>query len=129
MQVTIIQAMKDHPGYDGYLWIGDDVWINYPQLLSEMSLDKIWLYKQNASNFLDPKRFLNDTWRNWGKAFGLPAVRKHYHKIPPQFRRRSKGAFGDENKVICVNSDVGYIPRRFCCGFCHSGESHAGRYL
>ena len=76
LQLMIIQAMKEHPGYDGYLWIGDDVWINYPQLLSKMDLNKIWLDKHNMSNFLDPKKFFNDGWGNWVKSFGLPAVRK-----------------------------------------------------
>ena len=107
--------MEDHPDFDGYLWIGDDVWLNFPQLLTQMDLDKIWLNPENETNYLDPQRSKKG-W-HWSAYFGLPAWRKHYASISERFRRRSKYAFGEDNMVIKSYSDVVYIPKRFMTDF------------
>ena len=116
-QNTLIAAMTDYPKFDGYLFIGDDVWLNYPQLLSTMDLNKIWLNPDNETNFVEPSKFVKTDWVNWLKGFGLPEVRKHYDKVPKKFSNRSKEAFGHNRMVIKSFSDVVYIPRRFSTNF------------
>ena len=114
---TVLQAIDENPNYDGYLWIGDDVWLNYPQLLSIMDFNKIWLNAKNLTYFLDdkkpnpgPKTQTLFGWREW---FGMPNVRKNYHKIPEKFRNRTEYAFGAPGMVLQSFSDVVYVPRRF----------------
>ena len=116
-QVTAVRAMKDYPNFDGYLWIGDDVWLNYPQLLSQMDLNKIWLNPKNQTNYIEPHKYINTGWGNWAAGFGLPALRNHYASIPHKFLQQTKYAFGEENKVIKSFSDVVYVPQRFVADF------------
>ena len=114
---AVFQAMDEHPNYDGYLWMGDDVWLNYPQLLTTMDFNKIWLNAKNFTNFIDEKKFnanpKTKEWFNWKSWFGMPNVRKTYHNIPKKFRNRTEYAFGAPEVVLQSFSDVVYVPRRF----------------
>ena len=119
--MTVLQAIGENPNYDGYLWIGDDVWLNYPQLLSTMDFNKIWLNAKNMTYFLDdnkpnpgPKTQKLFGWREW---FAMPNVRINYHRIPEKFRKRTESAFGAPGAVLQSFSDVVYVPRRFVADF------------
>ena len=119
--MTVLQAVDENPNYDGYLWIGDDVWLNYPQLLSTMDFNKIWLNAKNLTYFLDDKKPnpgpKTQKLFQWANSVAMPNVRKTYHKIPGNFRNRTEYAFGSPEAVIQSFSDVVYVPRRFVADF------------
>ena len=119
--MTVLQAIGENPNYDGYLWIGDDVWLNFPQLLSTMDFNKIWLNAKNLTYFLDDKKPnpgpKTQKLFQWANRIAMPNVRKTYHRMPEKFRNRTEYAFGSPEAVVQSFSDVVYVPRRFVADF------------
>eukprot|EP00117_Sycon_ciliatum_P041539 scpid42878/ scgid30364/ len=114
---TIAQAMHEYPGYDGYMWIADDVMLNYHAVLSVLDASMVW---RGGTDFVP--YYLNSTtaavpsW-HWTQRFGRLAAYNAYHCLPPKYLRRMKNALGCVNCFVKGVSDVGYVPARFVPDF------------
>ena len=41
--IAVADAMHRYPDYGGYLWIGDDVFLNHALLFNKMNFSKVWV--------------------------------------------------------------------------------------
>ena len=114
---VISQATVEFPGYDGYMWIADDLIFNFKEALPSLDPNKLWFsipyYGHKASPNIHEDRV---DW-HWNKTFGLPAVRSLYGCIPGVYTSRSSQWFGGPERVTVNVADFGYIPRRFVDDF------------
>ena len=107
---VISQATVEFPGYDGYMWIADDLMFNFKEALPSMDPNKLWfpIAYHSPANIHGRRK----GW-HWHDHFGLPAVRSLYGCIPEVYRSRSSQWFGGPDRVTGGVGDFGYIPRRF----------------
>ena len=110
---VITQATVEFPGYDGYLWVADDLLFNFRKVFPILDPSKLWMVYGYYGHQASPNIFENRTDWHWPKAFGLPAVRSLYQCIPKVYMNRSEQWFGGPNRVTFSLGDFGYIPRRF----------------
>eukprot|EP00117_Sycon_ciliatum_P038074 scpid66616/ scgid28364/ len=121
--VTIAQAIMDNPGYDGYMWIGDDVLLNYPYFFKHHDVDNVWTTrreKDKGSVFPAPGHPFADNqneWMHWDKFYGMPAIQSLFRCIRPQYVSRMRSALDCSYCVVYMGSDMGYVPRRFVDDF------------
>lgn len=71
--------------------------MNYPQLLTTMDPTKFWLNRERKVQGIF-ERYSED-WSNWPKTFGIPAIRKAFHKIPQMFVDNMMIAFGQPAEI------------------------------
>ena len=128
-QNTLIAAMTDYPKFDGYLFIGDDVWLNYPQLLSTMDLNKIWLNPDNETNFVEPSKFVKTDWVNWVKGFGLPEVRKTLRQGAEKVLQPIKGSIRPRQNGDQILFGCCLHPQALFHGFHCGGRTLSGRHF
>ena len=126
-QQTIAQAWSDNPGYDGLLWMPDDIFVNFRLIFAHkrFSWDRVWLYNRTSS--LVPRceeaiRIANvkqnpGTWR-FNNPFAsngqlnYAAFQQRWHSdLPGRYKKRQAALFHDE-LIFQHGSDFGYMPRR-----------------
>ena len=112
---AIAQAMIDYPHYGGYLWIGDDVFMNYPVLLTRYVpfSDRMWimpLWKEadvfNESQYIQQMSHVK-----------MGALSIAEACVPKQYVKRMQCLCP---YAVCVRkqiSDAGYVPSRFANRF------------
>lgn len=117
MQNFVVHAMKTHNNFDGYFWMGDDVWVNYPRLFSEFDPNKVWMtpVKPSLKTWLDPKKAASD-W-HWKAPWGLPAVRRNLPRVRKEFIANLNEELGKPGMIGAAPADAGYIPHRFARDF------------
>lgn len=126
-QLTLAQAWRDFPDFEGYLWAGDDVLLN-PQLMfgskQSLSVSNIWLQhyekgqKVNISN-------IPQTW-SWKHPFNSTStsddlVREWRDKVPERFKENQRLVMGCDC-MMGVGSDMGYLPGEFMEDFANFTE-------
>ena len=111
---AIAQATVEFPGYDGYLWVADDLLFNFKKVVPLMDPSKLWMVYGYHGHGASPNILDNRTdWEHWARSDGLPAVRLLYACIPNIYTESSGRWFGGANRVTFSVGDFGYIPKRF----------------
>ena len=115
--IAVADAMHRYPDYDGYLWIGDDVFLNHALLFNKMNFSKVWvdvIDKAYLCLFADASQYnLGHWWRNWGKA----ATAEAYACLPTVYKNRFPERLNCHHCAINNAADVGYIPKRYRAQF------------
>ena len=112
-QIVISQATVEFPGYDGYMWLADDLIFNFKEALPFLNPERLWVPVGYYGHDASPNVYENRKDWHWPSAMGLPAVRKLYKCVPKVFRARSEQWFGGPDRVTTNIGDFGYIPKRF----------------
>ena len=111
--MAVADAMHRYPDYDGYLWIGDDVFLNHALLFNKMNFSKVWIDvadKAYLCLFADASQYnLGHWWRNWGKA----ATAEAYACLSTVYKNRFPERLNCHHCAINNAADVGYIPKRY----------------
>ena len=111
--IAVADAMHRYPDYDGYLWIGDDVFLNHALLFNKMNFSKVWIDGNDKSYmclFADASLYGPGHWlRNWGKA----ATAEAYDCLPNVYRDRFPERLNCHHCATNNAADVGYIPQRY----------------
>ncbi|XP_065189038.1 uncharacterized protein LOC135819712 [Sycon ciliatum] len=124
---AVSAAMLMYPGYDGYLWTGDDVLLDPYKMLSTLNMDQLWLAGYDDSVYCvedgtKPACTHHEHWdgllRNGERsskedtgAEGRTAARLALARLPAPYRKRSRNALRCEDCFLKGPSDVGYVPR------------------
>ena len=108
---AIAQAMMDYPNYEGYLWIGDDVFLNYPVLLTRYRSfhDRIW----TIPPWIKVDVFNESQYIHHMKDSKMGALSIADTCIPKQYAKRMQCRCPYAMCVGKTVSDVGYVPSRF----------------
>ena len=117
--LVMAQAMREKPNYNGYLFIADDLLLNYGKVLSTKKLhpNKIWVtrWTRTANIFHpDPKTL---RWHHWRAKWGLPAVRQAVPCLSNTFWNQLEKSIGCKRCVAKTASDIAYLPRQFASQF------------
>ena len=124
---AIAQAMADYPNYEGYLWIGDDVFLNYPVLLTRYASlhDKIWTIPPwtkadvfNESQYVDQMKDVR-----------IGAMSIADSCVPKQYVQRMQCLCPYAMCVGKVVSDMGYVPSRFAERFIDMAYSFRNTFV
>ena len=111
--IAVADAMHRYPDYDGYLWIGDDVFLNHALLFNKMNFSKVWVDgvdKAYLCLFADASQYNLGHWlRNWGKA----ATAEAYTCLPTVYKNRFPERLNCHHCATNNAADVGYIPKRY----------------
>ena len=111
--IAVADAMHRYPDYDGYLWIGDDVFLNHAVILNKMNFSKVWIDGADTAYlclFADASQYNLGHWlRNWGKA----ATAEAYACLPTVYENRFPERLNCHHCAINNAADVGYIPKRY----------------
>ena len=111
--IAVADAMHRYPDYDGYLWIGDDVFLNHALLFNKMNFSKVWVDvvdKAYLCLFAPASKYNLGHWRrNWGKA----ATEEAYPCLPTVYKNRFPERLNCHHCAINNAADVGYIPKRY----------------
>eukprot|EP00117_Sycon_ciliatum_P012688 scpid59798/ scgid13657/ len=119
-QQTVVQASRQYPNFDGYLWAGDDVFFNPWKLLSPAHASrraKVWVRKSDTGLRGEDVNNLPLSW-HWPQPFmgphpGYTNLSSYLReRLPERFRRRQLRRFGGE-RLQSNGADFGYIPKRF----------------
>eukprot|EP00117_Sycon_ciliatum_P016808 scpid81542/ scgid16075/ len=123
---SIAQAWRDNPGFDGMLWMADDMFVNLPLLFGDpkFSWDRIWLWNRTSPLIKDCEAHpivvnLNHIPNIWH--FGHPYANDNVHHadtlvanwrkdLPQRYTKRQMHLFGEE-RIHAHGSDFGYIPK------------------
>eukprot|EP00117_Sycon_ciliatum_P000317 scpid72455/ scgid6429/ len=115
-QRAISDAMRRDPGYDGYLWISDDMYLGYPALFSRRNFNNIWTFPHEL-----PARYVNnkgtDPYYHWNMPYGRAACQLGYLCLADKYVRRVQAHLGCTDCMVKGASDFGYIPRRYVPSF------------
>ena len=112
-QIAVADAMHRYPDYDGYLWIGDDVFLNHALLFNKMNFSKVWIDgadKAYLCLFADASLYGPG---HWSKEMGKAATAKAYDCLPNVYRDRFPGRLNCHHCATNNAADVGYIPQRY----------------
>ncbi|XP_065198557.1 uncharacterized protein LOC135830094 [Sycon ciliatum] len=107
---ALARAIAAFPDYDGYLWAGDDVFLNYPMLLSQMNPDAIWANTRKGTATMDLSRNDSPNWVHWREPIGLPAVQAALPCMKREWLQRRAQRLGCPACVVHGLVDVGYVP-------------------
>lgn len=115
---AIVQAMLDHTDYGGYMWIGDDLFLNYPLLIKSISsnvthfLDRVWMMPPwiKADVFNQSTQVRGGPWMLEARVGAASIARSC---VPRQYVARMQCLCPYEVCVGKMASDIGYVPRRF----------------
>lgn len=114
------RAIRQHPGFQGYFYINDDVILNYWNFY-DFDRNKIW---QSPNVFGSTPMYgeIKDPWYWWRSPYGLPNCRQAYehltnislgHEDFSLLRENSNGSL----RCFSGRSDVLYIPKRHAQAF------------
>ncbi|EDO30587.1 predicted protein [Nematostella vectensis] len=115
------RAIREHPGYAGYLYINDDVILNYWNLVG-FNKSQIW---QSPNSFSSTPMYgeIEGPWYWWRSPYGLPNCRRAYEQLSNltlghdlstgHLRENSNGSL----RCFSGRSDVLYIPKRHASAF------------
>ncbi|KAK3744385.1 hypothetical protein QZH41_002697 [Actinostola sp. cb2023] len=109
------KAMRQHPGYEGYFYINDDVILNYWNFY-DFDKSSIW---QSPNVFTSTSMYGNieDQWYWWRSPYGLPNCRQAYEHLTNVSLGNEALRILKENgngSLRCYSgrSDVLYIPKK-----------------
>ena len=115
--IAVADAMHRYPDYDGYLWIGDDVFLNHALLFKKMNFSKVWVDgvdKAYLCLFADASQYnLGHWWKTMGKA----ATAEAYACLPAVYKNRFPERLNCHHCATNNAADVGYIPKRYRAQF------------
>lgn len=107
---TVAQAIIENPGYDGYLWMSDDDYVNYNIIFSRYNPLKVWMCQPDRP--FVPMLKTNEAWF-WEKTACLPKLRAISDCLPERFFSRSQTWYKCEHCVTSMTADWGYVPARY----------------
>ena len=111
--IAVADAMHRYPDYDGYLWIGDDVFLNHALLFNKMNFSKVWIDgadKAYLCLFADASQY---NLGHWLKEMGKVATAEAYACLPNVYRDRFPERLNCHHCATNNAADVGYIPQRY----------------
>ena len=116
---VVADAMRRYPSYDGYMWIGDDVLLNYPFTLTQLNMSKLWLAGPDEVCFCtsNVERDLCRQHWQWEQQSGYSAAVNAVMHLPAKFKSRISDAFGNTGCLMKGASDAGYIPAHYVSEF------------
>eukprot|EP00117_Sycon_ciliatum_P045863 scpid55032/ scgid32919/ len=112
--VAISDAMRRYPDFDGYLWIADDIFFNYPAVFSRRNFLNVWTYPYeqpvlSVNPSTETSKVPYDHWHvPWGKA----AAKESNRCVPTKYKDRFSSRLACRDCVVKGGSDIGYVPRR-----------------
>ena len=122
----LTEAIRQYPGNEGYLYINDDVILNYWNLIgSKFDKNVIW-ESNNQFGRINLKENLTQPWYWWVSPYGINntkgaikeihsfgKISKTYNDMFSQYRENGNGTY----YAYSGRSDVLYIPRRYSIQF------------
>ena len=111
--IAVANAMHRYPDYDGYLWIGDDVFLNYAVIFNKMNFSKVWTDQADEAYFCLFANASGYRWEHWSEPMGKAATLEAYDCLPTVYRDRFPERLNCHHCAINNPADVGYIPQRF----------------
>ena len=122
----LAEAIRQHPGQEGYFYINDDVVLNYWNMASgRFDKDSIWR-SNNQFGRIDVRQGATQPWYWWVSPYGLNNTKnalreiqklaaqfKMYRDMFDQYRNNGNGSFF----AYSGRSDILYIPRKYSIGF------------
>eukprot|EP00117_Sycon_ciliatum_P017172 scpid78099/ scgid16284/ len=113
-QRAISHAVRAHPGFDGYVWLGDDVLMDHYKLLPMLDDDRLVLAgpdqeKYCVRNGTRPFCFHGDP-VHWPGPEGRRAAAAVLERLPTPYLGRFEQALGCSDCLRKGVSDAGYIP-------------------
>jgi len=111
---AILDAVTRFPDCEGYLFLMDDLLLNYWNL-TRFSKSKIWCHSISGRNAVsvDVPDWQVDEWWWWRTPYGLNAYRKAWPKTPRWFRENMMEKFRLLAPAIRTPSDCFYLPKAF----------------
>ena len=112
-QRAIADAMKRYTEFDGYLWIGDDVFFNFPAVFPRRDLTKVWMHPPDEppNPLKTPNGTIQPPGDHWYMPWGRDAAATNHRCLPELFDRRSQAHQGCRQCMSKGFSDIGYIPQ------------------
>lgn len=109
------KAIRQHPGYEGYFYINDDVILNYWNFY-DFDKTSIW---QSPNVFYSTPMYgpITDKWYWWVSSFGQPNCRQAYeHLTNISYGQTTLGYLKDNGngslRCFSGRSDVLYLPKQ-----------------
>lgn len=120
--LTVADAIKRYPGYDGYLFLMDDCILN-TWLLHDLDKSKIW-FAQNICTHAEIGKTINSTlgkkastWMWWtSEQCGYQQTINALKKLKKKYKRQLTANLGKDN-ILASFSDIAYIPARYAKKF------------
>jgi hypothetical protein len=101
---AISDAMQKFPGYQGYLFVHDDCFINFWNF-SRFDKEKIWIVEGGWFSS-------NQPWGWWNKPCGIAAYKKVYNDLDYHYKLLlTENNQGEE--PVRAFSDIAYIPGKY----------------
>jgi len=108
---VMLDAQKKYPNYQGYLFLMDDLLLNYWNL-TKFDKNKVWFIKfQSKHNVVDVINSDRKDWW-WGRQFGKERCASAWQELSDRFKNRLEKTLGVRNAFVGGNSDIYYVPKR-----------------
>lgn len=110
--MAVVDAIKRFPSYHGYLFVMDDMLLNFWNL-TKRDKNKVWFKDIDMYLAIDTScETIKFPWPWWQQKCGLGACINALHELVPRFRNRLEENLGNKNTYIHEMSDCFYLPRR-----------------
>lgn len=117
---VVLDAIQRFPGYNGYLFLMDDLLIN-PWNLKTKDKNKVWLTALGGRDLrlvaLNVMNSLRTDWWFGNERVGLKACRKAWLELPEEYRNRLVFRLGQDGAFACWYGDIFYLPKRLVNDF------------
>ena len=110
---AISDAMHRYPDYDGYLWIGDDVFWNHAATFSKMNASRVWMFPREGRLLCFSKEASIYGKFHWAQLYGKVEFVKAYNCLPRVYQYRFLERLGCNYCAVNGASDIGYVPKRY----------------
>lgn len=112
-QFAVAKAMHQYPDFDGYLWIGDDVFFNYPTSFGTLNVSRVWAFphERPARCFNAPAEM--DPYFHWKQSYGKEESIRAFNCLAEEYRQRAMERFDCQRCMVKGGSDIGFVPQRF----------------
>jgi len=107
---VLAAAMKQNPGYKGYLLVHDDVVLN-PENLARFDKNKMWINRYDSADLNQGEEAVKN-WNWWPMAVGYAAIKTVFEKLAPIHCDILQQNCG-ENGVAKGFADVVYMPAEY----------------
>eukprot|EP00117_Sycon_ciliatum_P003564 scpid72279/ scgid8308/ len=120
-QRAISHAIRTHPDFDGYVWLGDDVLMNHYRLLALVNQHKLVLAgpdveKYCVHNVTRPECDRKNS-SHWNEPEGRVVAVQIMRDLPAAYGWQLDASLGCSSCLRKGMSDSGYIPRGRCSEF------------